>query len=445
MSNNSRVLWSEGMFLGPHHFQQHDRFLLNALSGINCGSLPYPYGLISLEIDEAGLAEGKLSLLECRGVFADGTPFSLPKDAALPEPVNITVDDIGKIVSIGIPFESQTQKDVSETRDQQSFSRYLLQDQKVLDRQTPDSDTEEPVFTAELWVRLLFEGADESAFHTVPVAKIKDRKEDGTVIIEANHFPCALALGASIGLFRQCREIETLLTQRAIDLSSKVGRPDSGDSSQLTQFFILQIINRAKPLIKHLLTTSGMHPEVIFRELVQVAGDLSTFCNASRLSPDLPDYNHRDQYSSFSPVIQNIRESLNFAVDQKVAQFPVEHIKGGIFTCSIPDTNLFNSARFLIAVSARMQSDNLLGQFSQQTTIASKDKLRDFVTTHTTGVALMPLAQVPNNIPMYDNFVYFEMERGTSMWAEIAVTGIIAMHVSGNFPDIQLQLWTINQ
>lgn len=445
MSKNNRTVWSEGMFLGPHHFQQHDRFLLHTVAGINSVSHPYPFGVSDLQIDEAALGEGRFALTKCNGVFADGTPFSLPDDAPLPEPIDISTEDIGKNIVIGIPFESHTEKDIAETISRESFSRYLLVDQQVADRQTPDSNSEETVFTANLWVRLQLEGSNETAFHTIPVAKIQDRKEDGTIAIEGSYFPCAMALGASTGLYQLCRELEVLVAQRAADLASRLGRPDSGDSSQLTQFFMLQIINRAKPLLKHLLATSGLHPEVVFRELVQLAGELATFCTPGKLAAELPDYNHRDQYASFFPVISNIRESLNFTVDQKVAQYTVDHVKGGIYTSTIPDLNQFHGARFLLAVSARLQPEDLRNQFSQQITISSKDKLRDFVTSHVPGVALTPVVQIPNNIPMYDQFVYFEMERGTAMWSEIAVSGIIALHIAGNFPDLQMQLWTINQ
>jgi len=444
MSKNSRTLWSEGMFLGPHHFQQHDRFLLSTIAGVNAGSSPYPFGMTSIEFDKAALAEGRISLLVCSGIFADGTVFICPADASLPEPLNITLDDVGKIVSIGIPFESHSDKDVAMDADHQSFARYLAHDQSIIDRQTPDSNSEETIFTSSLWLRLLFEGADETAFHTIPVAKVQDLREDGTILLESAYFPCAMALGASENLFRHCRDIEALLTQRGTDLSSRVGRPDSADSSQLTQFFLLQIINRAKPLFKHMLHTDGLHPEIVFRELVKIAGELSTFCSTSRLAPELPAYNHRDQYGSFHPVISNIRESLNFTIEQNVNQFTVEHVTRGIFTCTVTDNNLFHEARFLLAASARMQKDALMNQFAQQTTIASQDKLKDLVTTATPGVPLVPLRQVPNNIPMYDDFAYFEIERGSSLWTEIAVTGMIAMHISGNFPDLQLQLWTIN-
>lgn len=445
MSKNNRTVWSEGMFLGPHHFQQHDRYLLHTVAGINSASQPYPNGLCEIQIDQQALGEGRFSLLECRGVFTDGTPFSLPTDAPLPEPIDISTEEIGKVVMVGLPFESHAEKDISEGRSRESFSRYLLQDQQVSDRQTPDSSSEETVFTANLWVRLQLEGSDETAFHTIPVGKIQDVKEDGTVVLDTNHYPCAMALGASSGLYRACREIDVLLSQRASDLSSRLGRPDSGDASQLTQFFMLQIINRAKPLLKHLLATSGIHPEILFRELVQLAGELATFCTPSKLAPDLPDYNHRDQHACFYPVLANIRESLNFTVDQKVAQFPVEHIKGGIFTCTIPELSLFQGARFILAVTARVQPENLRHQFPQQITISSRDKLRDLVTSHTAGVPISPVVQVPNNIPMYDQFVYFEMEHGTAMWSEISVTGIVALHIAGNFPDLQMQMWTINQ
>jgi len=96
-------------------------------------------------------------------------------------------------------------------------------------------------------------------------------------------------------------------------------------------------------------------------------------------------------------------------------------------------------------VTARVPQEDLRHQFSQQTTIASKDKLRDLVTSHVSGVRLNPMVQVPNSIPMYEQHLYFELERGSSIWSEIATTGIIAMHIAGNFPEIKMQLWTINQ
>ena len=250
MTNSSRTMWTEGMLLGPHHFQQQDRFLLNTIGATSALSSPYPYGLTAITIDESALSEGRFSLLACTGYFADGTPFSLPEQGPLPAPVDVSVDTGGKVVSLGLPFESHSVKDVAEKVNRESFARYLLNDEKIADRHSPDSDTEETVFTAEIWTRLLLSESDQTAFFTIPLAKIKNIRDDGTVVLDDQFFPCAVTLAASAGINRLCREILALLTQRASDLAGRLGRPDTGDVTQLTQFFLLQIINRVKPLFE---------------------------------------------------------------------------------------------------------------------------------------------------------------------------------------------------
>ena len=438
-------MWSEGMFIGPHHFQQQDRFMLQSMAALQENITPYAYGLKHLEIDEQALSEGKFSVRRCEGIFTDGTPFSLPQDGPLPDPLQINSESAGEIISIGLPFSSHSEKEIAETRDRQSFARYLLQHQRIGDAHSPDSDTEESVFTAAIWVRLRFSGSDETAYHTIPVARVQDCKEDGTVVLDRSFYPCAMFLRASADITRLCGEIDALLTQRGTDLAKRLHKPDSGDSAQLTEFFILQLINRAKPLLQHVLSTDTLHPEALYRELVQLAGELSTYCRADKLCRDLPHYNHSDQSATFQPLCANIRESLNFTVDQTVISFSVEHIKGGIYTCTVAELALFRTARFILAVNARIPQEELRQQFVKQTTIASKDKLRDLVTSHVSGIKLTPVLQVPNNIPMYDNHLYFEMDNNIGLWGEIATTGVIAMHIAGNFPELQMQLWTLNQ
>ncbi|OED39507.1 type VI secretion system-associated protein [Chromatiales bacterium (ex Bugula neritina AB1)] len=434
------------MFLGPQHFQQNDRHVFNTIAAVNSASNPYPFGIKSIQFDEHALTMGRFSVLECSGIFPDGTPFSLPQDGPLPDPLDVSMDDIENIIFIGIPFESHAEKDVAEKRSQESFSRYLLDDQQIRDRHSPDSDSTETVFTANLWARLQFSGTGETAFHTIPISRISNVAEDRVVTLDPNFFPCAMAIGASIGLQQLCRDLDVQLAQRGKDLSEKVGRPDGADSAQLSQFFILQIINRAKPLVQHVLNTPTLTPESLYRELAQLAGELATFCTPEKRAPELPAYNHRDQFLTFDPLMNRLRENLDFTIDQKVASHPVvSHSKPGIYSCRIPDLTLFRNARFILAASARVPSEDLRRQFLQQTTLSSTDKLRDLVTTHTTGISLSPVVQLPNNIPMYDQHLYFELDTSTAMWSEIGVSGIIAMHIAGNFPDLTMQMWTISQ
>ena len=48
MSWYSKVFWSEGLFLRPHHLQQNDRYLEHFSSGGSVMITPYPWGFSSL-------------------------------------------------------------------------------------------------------------------------------------------------------------------------------------------------------------------------------------------------------------------------------------------------------------------------------------------------------------------------------------------------------------
>ena len=443
MLKNSRTVWTEGMFLGPQHFQQHDRFLLNCIAAVNQATGPYAFGLSTCELDQHALAEGKFALISLSGLFPDGTPFTLPDDDELPEPLEIDGDVRDRRVSLALPFSLHTEKDFAESRSRESFSRYLLSHQSVKDRHSLDSESEETVFTGGLWTRLILEDDDQTAFHTIPLARIAERRDDGSVLLDSSYYCCAMSLRASTPLLAICRELQGLLTQRAQDLAGRLGQPDASDTAQLTLLLLLQIINRARPLLTHFNTSAHVHPEVLYRELIQLAGELSTLASSQRLCPEFPEYLHRDQYASFAPLVANLRESLNWIPDTKVESIPVKHVKDGKYIATVRDLDLFQTARFILAVKARVTSDELLRRFPRQTTISSKAKLRDLVGAHSQGIELKSLANVPNSIPMYENQIYFEMRQDDPLWQEVALSGDIAMHIAGSYSDLQMQLWIV--
>lgn len=443
MNRNNRTLWTEGMFLGPQHFQQHDRFLLNAMAGLNRLHGSYSYGFIECQIDSNALAEGKFSLTSVVGVFSDGTPFSLPEDDPLPAPISIDADTKNQVVSLAVPYAIHSSKDVAETKSADNFSRYMLDDQTIADRHSPDASSEEIVFTGSLWARLVLEDTAEGAFHTIPIARIIEKRDDDSVIVDKSFYPCAASLKASPSLLGLCKEIHGMLHQRARELAGKLGTPNASDTSQLVQLLLLQAINRARPLLQHIVKTENDHPETLYRELLQLAGELSTITRSDRLAMDYPEYLHRDQYTSFIPLINSIRESLNWIPDSTTESIMVTHVKAGIYTATVPDRHLFDSARFILAVKARVSPDELQRRFPRQTVISSKTKLRELVESQARGVELSSMVTVPNSIPMFENHVYFEIHREGQLWREIATSGDIAMHVAGTYADLSMQIWTI--
>ena len=92
MTWHNKVIWTEGMFLQPQHFQQHDRFLAlqsHARAGMSSG---YGWGFVSLTLDSAALNLGKLTLAGATGVMPDGLVFDIPGQDAAPAALDVSAD-----------------------------------------------------------------------------------------------------------------------------------------------------------------------------------------------------------------------------------------------------------------------------------------------------------------------------------------------------------------
>jgi hypothetical protein len=53
MRNNGKVIWKEGMFLQPQHFQQMERYILNNVNVSISNHFPYAYGITEFRLHGA--------------------------------------------------------------------------------------------------------------------------------------------------------------------------------------------------------------------------------------------------------------------------------------------------------------------------------------------------------------------------------------------------------
>jgi predicted component of type VI protein secretion system len=83
---NARVLWSEGLFLRPHHFQQQERFLESLIDADFHRSVN-DLGFHRADCRSRLLLKGKVALTRARGIFDDGTPFSVPSGTTALQPL----------------------------------------------------------------------------------------------------------------------------------------------------------------------------------------------------------------------------------------------------------------------------------------------------------------------------------------------------------------------
>src|SRR5688572_32921653 len=112
MSVNNKVVWSEGLFLQPHHLQQQERFVERYVEGRCQGLAPHAWGFTELEIERDQLSIGKLGLRRAAGVLADGTPFRMPEDDPLPPPIDVGEQVRDQLVYLALPLRRAGAVDV---------------------------------------------------------------------------------------------------------------------------------------------------------------------------------------------------------------------------------------------------------------------------------------------------------------------------------------------
>ena len=118
MSREYKVIWSEGMFLQPQHFQQHDRYLEKLIEARVAPATPYGWGFVRLALDDSSLALGKLALSQGSGIFPDGTPFDFPATQAGPLPLEVPSSAKDQLIVLAVPLRR-----AGATRASISFSR----------------------------------------------------------------------------------------------------------------------------------------------------------------------------------------------------------------------------------------------------------------------------------------------------------------------------------
>ena len=113
---NSKVIWSEGMFLQPQHLQQHDRYVESLIERRTAALEGHAWGCVALAIDEAPLRLGKIALAGARGLLPDGTPFDFPAEEDLPLALDIPADARNERVVLALPLRRPFGLDTDRAR-----------------------------------------------------------------------------------------------------------------------------------------------------------------------------------------------------------------------------------------------------------------------------------------------------------------------------------------
>ena len=94
-------------------------------------------------------------------------------------------------------------------------------------------------------------------------------------------------------------------------------------------------------------------------------------------------------------------------------------------------------------VRAAVAGEALRRLFPAQVKIGAIEQIRELVNAAVPGIAVRPLPVAPRQLPFLPDANYFELDRGSPHWAQMQNSAAFGIHVSSEFPNLQMQLWAV--
>ncbi|KPB21815.1 hypothetical protein ALP42_01863 [Pseudomonas savastanoi pv. nerii] len=193
MSKQSRVMWSEGMFLLPQHFQYQDEFHQHQLAESTLRSTPFHWGVQTLEVDVEALATGSLQLKRLKLVFPDGSLYDAPQHDPLPAARDlknlIKGGEIKVYAALKLP-EPFGLNYVEDGQEQKSARRFRKQFDTLPDLN--EGDLENEITSLRLNVVMLVDGDTLDGYSYCPIARLPDWHAIASAVSTLTRILCTL-------------------------------------------------------------------------------------------------------------------------------------------------------------------------------------------------------------------------------------------------------------
>jgi type VI secretion system protein ImpJ len=443
MKSLSRVVWSEGMYLGPHHFQTQSRYFEDSIHFAVEQCWFEPWGLVSCKLDEAAIQNGRVAILSGFGIFEDGLVFEMPESDQLPESRDVREQfspvSQEMLVVLAVPRRriGQANCDLDGSN---AITRYRAVKRAV--RDVNNGSDEKEVRVGEKNIRILVESECDDSLLTIPIARVQ-RDGAGHLVYDPKFIPPCTKLTAAPQLLALVRRLLEILEekQRHFSRSRNAAGMFQAGTRQLdvANFWFLHTINGAIAALRHLYTSKRGHPEELFREMSRLAGELCTFSMDSH-PVDLALYDHRNLQKCFDALEAHISRHLEILVPTNTITIPLTLVQRNFYRGTVPDQRCFGRSAWILGIHSASSEANLIRRAPEIVKVCSHDWISKLVARALPGLILRYLQVPPSAISPKVEFQYFSIDKMGPCWNQVADTRQISVYVPDDLPSVELEL-----
>ena len=453
----SRVVWEEGMYLAPHHFQAQRRHCEDTLAATLDALFPFAYGVTSASLDTEALAGGILALAFARGIMPDGTVVSVPDadPVPLPSPLaeRFAPDRESHVVYLTLPawnddasnvrLTDATARDIAAATQEPRYVELVV---NVRDEAAGEESTE--VHFASKHLRLVLD--TELDRNDVALALARVRRNDlGQFVSDPDFIPPSLKIGASARLLAILRQVLGMVEAKGRALSASLDVPVTGSvaaapaayiGNELATRWLLHAVRSAEAPLRHMLATRSAHPEQLWLELSQLAGALCTFSLTVR-ARDLPVYMHDDLATCFTAIEQHLRSHLDVVIAANAVVVQLTRTSDVLHSATISDPRCYEpGARWFLGVRSSVSANETLIRAQQYLKVCAARFVLELVRRAYPGLSLEHIPAPPAGLAPRADLTYFEITLSGPCETALRETREIGVYAPDALPDIMLEV-----
>jgi len=424
--SNLPVVWSEGMFISPQHFQQQDRATQHFVAMISSfDRRDNDFGLVRLEIDDALRKISKFSIRHAVGLFPDQTPFVLPQQVT----IDVPSDTVNKIVSLAVPLAMQGHREIGEAGENRRFVRSRLELEDINDEQNIPLEAE----LALLNPRLIIEGGDTAGFAMIEVARIMEVQGDGEVVLDRSFIPNAICLSGCESLINRTNDLLALVKLRINNDSQRLlaARSDQSTASLLTEMHELRALNTWTHEMSQVLHTQSARPRDIFHLLGALEVELVSVDGTA--VEDYQPYDEGRRQELFNRLYDRLNKRISLSQPKNVVRLEWDsslYEKRRLLQLDASNQKIQAHQRPILAIRSNMPIAEISVLFPRAAKMVSVSSIVDIVMHGLPGIPLEYMRVPPSELRSQADISYFRIDTNHPYWEEFIKSGQqLAMHI----------------
>ena len=435
------IVWSEGMFIAPQHFQHLDATVqryVNEVAQLDLGSSDY--GVSQLEISAERLSVGKIAVREAAGVFPDRLFFRLSKELVMDIPDGVVEETV--FLAVPLVISGVAQFGVKDDMVRMIKSRVDLRDL--------NDPSNEPIEAelANIGACLRLGSEDFSGYAAIPIARILEKTAEGRVSLDRSFIPHALRIQASTVLSERLEEIVSLARARAANAAARVAA-DTGkrsEASLMTERQELQILNRWLLVLQNEVAAKSISPRRLYTHLASMSVELDAILGQAT-DPGLI-YNPEKMAVAFEGVFAGLRRKLTLekpasvlALAWNTELFETRRVLRLI----IPTRVLSEERRPILALSGPDNAKALLDLGPLACKLAGLSAMPDLVARGLPGIELAPLSVPPPELRSRADAAFFAVNTSSEHWQRyLEKREALALHIDDRIRTADATLYMLD-